>query len=128
MAYDVKVRFKSFLPGAGYDASGRPVQGKTTVQGVLEGSVVGGGGQPLTAVDLGLQTLDSLHLELEEGSPSNNPASPDTRRVFYSKSSAEFYIATVGDEAIAPLPLANGTTANVMFTAFGDAAHNAELL
>ena len=124
---DVKVRFSSFLPGAGYDASGRAVQGKTNIRGVITTTYLRGG-VSLSAVDVGLETIDDLALTLPEPCSSNDPAQ-GYRDARYSKSAAQFYL-TVGElgNNTDTVELPSGTVVDVAFDAFGDSAHNAELL
>jgi hypothetical protein len=126
MAYDVYVRFKSFLPGGGYDSTGRPVQGKTNVRGVINVTSYTRGGETLRAQDVGLETIDSLDLELVEPFTSPNP-SQNWRDVGYSSAAAQFY-AWVEASSGAFAELAGASAFEVAFDAFGDAAHAPELL
>ena len=69
---DVKVRFRSFLPGAGYDVNGQAKQGKTNVRGVITTTYLRGG-VTLQPTDVGLDVIDTLALTLEEPIASSDP-------------------------------------------------------
>lgn len=121
MSTDVKIRFRSFLPGAGHDSSGNARQGKTNVRGVIEVTNYTRGGETLTPADLGLSTIDDLVLTHREPVSSPDPAA-GVRRVVYSYSAQQFYIIrdTVEEAATAD-PV-------ISFDAFGDSSHDVELL
>lgn len=127
MANDVRIRFKSFLPGAGFDSSGGAKQGKTRVVGTITvTSYTGGSGEPLSARDLGLSTIDAISLRVREqigGEVANNV---DLREVAYSLSAARFYVFT-SDTAGARTGLASAGTETLEFDVFGDSASDVEL-
>lgn len=126
MAIDVKTRFKSFLPGAGRDSSGDPKQGKTRVVGRVEvTSYQGENGEPFNAADLGLTTIDSLSLRVEDAMHGDSTGTE--RQVLYTKSTGHFYLHTI-DAAGAKTQVAAAATENLEFDAFGDAADDVELL
>lgn len=130
MAIDVKIRFRSFLPGAGFDSSGNPKQGKTRVVGQIDvTSYSGGEGEPLKAVDVGLSTIDALTLRNTEEIAGGLSGGDAARRgVSYAKGSGHFYLWEVdGAGTITPVAATNAT--NVLeFVAEGDSAHDVELL
>lgn len=121
MAIDVKIRFRSFLPGHGYNSGGSAKQGKTNVRGRIEVTSYTKGGEALTPQDLGLNTIDDLTLNLEEPMKGNDPAQT-VRAVYYSRSAQQFYAATDNAED------AGAAAFNMTFDAFGDSAHDIELL
>ena len=121
MATDVKIRFRSFLPGSGYNSSGNPRQGKTNIRGRIECTSYTKGGESLTPTDLGLTTIDDLTLTLEEPLTGNDPAQA-VRTVYYSRSAQQFYVAVDNVE------LTGATNLNLTFDAFGDSAHDVEQL
>lgn len=123
---DVRIRFRSFLPGAGYDVNGQAKQGKTDVRGVITASYLSGG-TPLLPADVGLDVIDTLTLVLEEPNRSPNPAQ-NYRTVSYSKSAQEFYCFEEVSAANTDAELANATEILIEFDAFGDAAWAPELL
>lgn len=127
MAAVVIVKFRSFLPGGGHDRSGGQRQGKTNVRGRIEVTSVGTGGQALPASSLSLTKIDDLTLTLEEPVRDADPTS-DRRAVGYSHSSEEFYVWGVAGITGVTTALANGSTYNMTFDAFGDSAHDVELL
>lgn len=124
MANDVKIRFRSFLPGSGVDSGGNNKQGKTNVRGRIEVTSYSRGGESLTPADVGLTRIDDLTLTLEEPISGSDPAE-SRRSVGYSRSAQEFYINTGGPTEG---ELAAGTAVNLSFDAFGDSAHDIELL
>ena len=124
MAYDVKTKFKSFLPGAGFDASGNAKQGKTRVVGNIAVTSYQRGGEDLAPVDVGLSAIDSITLRVSDstGDTSGN----NERRAVYTKTVEQFYLvldsqAGVGGEYAA------AATETVEFDAFGDSAEDVEL-
>ena len=126
MAIDVKTRFKSFLPGAGRDASGDPKQGKTRVVGqIAVTSYSGEGGEPLSATDIGLSTIDAITLRVEDAMHGDSTGTE--REVLFTKSTGHFYLHTV-DAAGAKTQVAAAATENIEFDAFGDSADDVELL
>jgi hypothetical protein len=133
MAIDVKPRFRSFLPGAGFDSSGNPKQGKTRVVGQVDVTAYsGGGGEPFNAVDIGLTTIDSITLRVaDENSGAMSDAggvgSARTRHVSYAKSTGHFYLYFM-DGAGSKLPgVGTADTETLEFDAFGDSASDVEL-
>jgi len=126
-ASDVKIRFKSFLPGAGRDSAGDPKQGKTRVVGEVDvTSYSGGSGEPLSAVDLGLLTVDSINLRVAEAVPGDFSGSGVTRDVAYAKGSGHFYLFTT-DEAGTRVNYAVASTETLEFDVSGDSANDVEL-
>jgi hypothetical protein len=131
MAIDVKTRFKSFLPGAGFDSSGNPKQGKTRVVGEIDvTSYDGAHGEPLKAVDIGLTTIDSISLRVGDEASADATGSTRTRGVVYSKTTGHFYLfADDADGAVAFVRTNYLVTAteNLEFVAEGDGAGDVEL-
>lgn len=129
MASDVRIRFRSFLPGAGFDSSGNPKQGKTRVVGVVSVTSYGGSsGEPLAAEDVGLNNIDFIQLRVSDensGDMSSAGFAP-IRKVTYTKSTGHFYLYNEIEADIAEV--ASGSTETVEFVAEGDSAHDVELL
>jgi hypothetical protein len=123
MAYDVYTRFKSFLPGGGYDSSGRPVQGKSNFRGVIKVTSYTRGGETLRPQDLGLEAIDDLTLTLVEPLTGPNP-SQQARSVRYATGSQQFYVSRDAEN----VEVTGAAAFDIYFDAFGDAAHNAEML
>jgi len=117
---DVKIRFRSFLPGSGFDSSGNARQGKTNVRGRIEATYLKGG-VALTPQDVGLNTIDDLTLTCEEPFTSPDPAA-GWRMAGYSRSARQFYVVQETIE------VASGSAVNLTFDAFGDSGHDVELL
>ena len=125
MASDVKIRFRSFLPGGGFDASGNAKQGKTRVVGLVDvTSYAGGGGESLAPVDIGLSTIDSISLRPVNEVPGGDGKSK--REAVYAADSETFYLLNV-TAAGARTHEAAAAAIEVEFDAFGDSAHDVEL-
>jgi hypothetical protein len=129
MARNVQPRFRSFLPGAGFDANGNPKQGKTRVVGVISvTSYEGGSGESLKARDIGLSNIDFIQLRVsDEASGEYSGGAPLQRNVVYSKSTGHFYLhneALAGDKT----GVANAGTETVEYVAEGDSIADVELL
>jgi len=126
MAKNVNTRFRSFLPGAGFDSSGSPKQGKTRVVGVINvTSYAGENGEPLTARDLGLTNIDTVNLRVADAQAGDSTGV--LRLVTYTKSTGHFYLYTqvaAGDRT----QVAAAATETVEFDAMGDSASDVELL
>lgn len=121
MSNVVKIRFRSFLPGSGKNASGSDKQGKTNTRGVIEVTNYSRGGESLTPQDVGLTAIDDIVLTHREPASGPDPAE-GTRRVIYSHSQQQFYIVKgLVEEAATADPV-------ITFDAFGDSAHDVELL
>jgi hypothetical protein len=125
MARDVKVRFHTFLPGAGFDASGNPKQGKTRVVGEVDVTSYARGGEALSAIDVGLNTIDSLTLRV--GDETGDPSATRRRQAIYSKSVSQFYLVDTTTAGV-PNERADAATETVEFVAEGDSAADPELL
>jgi len=130
MAKSISIRHKSFLPGAGRDASGAPKQGKTRVVGVISvTSYSGQVGERLPARDVGLTNIDFIQLRVSDeasGATGGTTGSP-FRGVVYSKSTGHFYLFIESD-AGAKSYLAVAGTETVEFVAEGDSSQDVELL
>lgn len=126
MAKNVNTRFRSFLPGAGFDSSGSPKQGKTRVVGVINvTSYAGENGEPLVARDLGLTNIDTVNLRVADAQAGDSTGV--LRLVTYTKSTGHFYLYTqvaAGDRT----QVAAAATETVEFDAMGDSASDVELL
>ena len=126
MSNTVSIRYRSFLPGAGFDSNGVAKQGKQEVRGVITVTNYARGGEALAPADVGLNRIDYIDLQLEE--PFEGADSDSTgREIGYSRSAQQFYINTV-DGAGTKGKLVATSDPVVMFNAFGDSAHDVELL
>lgn len=129
MANDVKVRFQSYLPGAGKDSSGGAKQGKTRVVGEVDvTSYSGQGGEPFNPVDVGLTTIDAISLRVADENSGNLGGTGEAfiRHVSYTKSTGHFYLFNV-DGAGAWNDVASAATETLEFDALGDSAADVEL-
>lgn len=135
----VNIRFKSFLPGAGYDSGGRAKQGKTNVRGQVAVVDYKRGGASLTARDLGLSTIDDINLKLVDPVRGADPA-VNLRFIEYASAPAEFYVfewrqdhtqfyltggVKVNVQGIREVP--NTADFTFSFDAFGDSVLDTEL-
>ena len=126
MAKDVKVRFQHFLPGAGFDSSGNPKQGKTRVTGEIDvTSYSGEQGEPLTATDLRLANIDAVTLRVADAMQGDSTGTE--RQVLYTKSTGHFYLHLIDAGGI-KTQVAAAQTETLEFVAEGDSAHDVELL
>lgn len=123
MAYDVYTRFKQFLPGGGYDSTGRPDQRKSNHRGVIKVTSYTRGGENLAPQDLGFEEFDDLTLTLVEPLTGSNP-SQQARTVRYATGSRQFYVSRDAEN----VEVAGGTALDIYFDAFGTSAHTDELL
>ncbi len=133
MANDVRIRFKSHLPGSGFDSAGGAKQGKTRVVGQVNVTSYGGAeGEPLSAVDLGLTTIDQIslrHRDEATGAASHALGAGQAliRGVIYSRTTGHFYLFTT-DSNGENTGIANGNSVAVLeFVAEGDSAVDVEL-
>ena len=126
MAKTVQIRWRSYLPGAGFDASGNPKQGKQEVHGRVTVTSYTKGGESLKPSDLGLTAIDHLNLQLVEPIRNEDPGQ-NSRRVDYSHSAQQFYVVNVGTSGTTS-EAAGASTPNLTFEAVGDSAHDVELL
>jgi len=124
MAIDVKIRYRSYLPGAGVDSTGAAKQGKTRVVGhVAVTSYVSAGG-PLTPIELGVSAIDSIQLRVR-----NQAKGPDghvRREVLYSVSDEQFYLIEITRAGVTD-NYADAATETLEFEVFGDSSHDVEL-
>lgn len=125
MASDVKIRFRSFLPGVGYDSSGNPKQGKTRVTGLIAVTSYAPGGEALSARDVGLTTVDAMVLRVAD--QTGNASAQNLREAVYVKSQNQFYLIDIASSGI-PDEYAAARTESVEFVAEGDSAHDVELV
>ena len=123
MSKTVATRFRSSLPGAGFDSAGAAKQGKRRVVGTISVTSYGSGGESLTAADVGLSTIDFISIKHADEAASANGANP--RLVLYNLSTADFYI--VQDVSSTGFDPATGTTHALRFEAVGDSADDVEL-
>ena len=124
MANDVRVRFKSHLPGGGFDSSGGAKQGKTRVVGAVTVTSYVKAGEGLSAIDIGLTTIDCINLRVSDSTGDQNGQSE--RVVRYDKSVGQFYLLNhlrTGED----VPYANAATETLEFDALGDGAGDVEL-
>jgi hypothetical protein len=127
MPTDITIRFKSFLPGAGKDASGNPKQGKTRVVGQIAVTDYTAGGEPLTPQDLTLTAID--HLDLRVANEVGAPGGDQLRSAHYNQTDDLFYLVTMSNTAgDNTTEYADAATETVEFVAEGDSSHDAELL
>lgn len=132
MAHDVKIRFRSYLPGGGFDSAGAPKQGKMRVIGEVDvTSYEGGSGEPFGPEAVGLTAIDSMKLRVADEntgdlSHATGAGLAPMRDVSYTKSTGHFYLYKRNDEDWGVY--ASGDTETLEFEAFGDSAHDVELV
>jgi hypothetical protein len=124
MANDVKIRFRTYLPGAGVDSVGAPKQGKTRVVGHVEVTSYVSAGEPLSAIEMGLSSIDTLTMRVRDQAGAG--AGNSRREVIYNVTDELFYLFTVGSIG-QTANYADEATETVEFTVEGDSAHDVEL-
>jgi len=122
MAKTVATRFRSSLPGGGFDSAGNAKQGKRKVVGTISVTSYASGGESLTAADVGLSTIDFISIKHADEASAKGGAG--RRTVPYNFTTADFYIV---QELVAGSQPATGTTHALRFTAVGDSADDVEL-
>ena len=119
MSNTVAVRYKSYLPGSGFDSNGSPKQGKQQVVGVITvTSAVAG--ESLPPSKIGLTTIDYIDLKVQQavGGQSGQP-----RTAEYEYGSQEFYLFEDNDTTNLI-----GDNLTLRFDAFGDSVLDPEFL
>lgn len=124
MASDVKIRFRKFLPGAGYSSAGAAKQGKTRIVGQISVTSYTSGGEALAPVDVGLTTIDAISLRVSDEVASDG--AQFRRVVLYNQTNDLFYLAYVQEDGVVD-EYADAATETVEFIAEGDSAHDVEL-
>ena len=124
MAKTVATRFRSSLPGSGFDSAGNAKQGKRRVVGTISVTSYGSGGESLTAADVGLSTIDFI--SIKHSDEAANTEGRGGRFVRYQHSTADFYIVQEISSTVNAQP-ATGTTHALRFEAVGDIADDVEL-
>ena len=123
MSRTIQTRFKSSLPGSGFDSSGAARQGKRRVVGQISVTSYASVGEALSAADLGLSVIDFISIRHNDQAAAKE--GNETRLVNYNYTTSDFYIVefskTTGTGA------ASGTTHTLQFDAIGDAMDAPEL-
>ena len=126
MAKTVATRFRSSLPGSGFDSTGAAKQGKRRVVGTISVTSFAQAdhhGIPLSAADVGLSTID--YISIKHSDEAAGKEGKGVRTVAYCFSTADFYI--VQDIGLSGAQPATGTTHALRFEAVGDSADDVEL-
>ena len=125
-----KIKGESPLAGAGFDASGSPVQGKKIVWGLLEVTAYAAAGMDMTLNQIGLSALD--HLDMQVATIDDNadgtftwPASTVHYDAQWAEATNKLFI-TLSEKA--GTAVTAGGLVNVNFLAIGDSATAPELL
>ncbi len=119
MSRTIQTRFKSALPGSGFDSSGSARQGKRRVVGQISVTSYGNVGESLTPADLGLSTIDFISIRHENQAAGKEGR--EARVVLYNATTQDFYITT-GLGVGAPT-----ATHTLQYDAIGDALDAPEL-
>lgn len=120
MAFDLTTRIRGNLDGlsaaGGHTSSGGASNTKTVIVGEINITTYTAGGEPVTAADLGLDTLDCILLEVVNVDTSLATVT-NIHKVNYDYTAEQ--ILCWDGAAFATIP---GTSARVRFAAFGDVA------
>ncbi len=120
MSNTVAVRYRSYLPGSGFDSNGSPKQGKEESFGVITvTSAVQG--ESLPPSKLGLTTIDYIDLKVQ--APVGGGTGSQPREAHYDYTSQEFYLLTDNDAVEL-----KGDNVTLRFHAFGDSIRGTEFL
>lgn len=125
MANVVKVRYRGTPLSAGRDQIGVGTR-KQEIRGRIEVTNYDGQGEDLKPHHIGLSYIDFICLKLNEPLTSSDP-SEQWRKVDYSHGAQQFYIVEVGQTGVA-LNLTRSKDPTLTFSAFGESAHDVELL
>jgi|SRR3990172_7161480 len=121
MAKTVQTRFRSALPGAGFDSSGAARQGKRRVVGQISVTSYTNVGESLTPADIGLSTIDYISIRHEN--QAGGKEGKESRVVLYNSTTQDFYIVKNTGATVT----AGGATNTLQFDATGDALDAPEL-
>lgn len=121
MSRTIQTRFKSALPGAGFDSSGAAKQGKRRVVGQISVTSYTAVGESLTPADIGLATID--YISIRHNDQAGAKEGKESRVVLYNNSTSDFYILTNTGATVT----AAGATNTLQFDAIGDALDAPEL-
>jgi hypothetical protein len=124
MSRTIQTRFKSSLPGSGFDSAGSAKQGKRRVVGAISVTSYAAVGESLTPNDIGLSNID--YISLKHTDESSGPNGQGGRFVRYQTSTADFYIVQEAG-VTGKTDIATGTTHALRFDAIGDSADDVEL-
>ena len=126
MAHDVKPRFTAHLPGAGFDSSGSPKQGKTRITGLIDVTSYGGAaGEALDAIAIGLSSIDAITLRPVDEVPGTSGGTVKREAVF-SVNTSTFYLVDITGAGSRSF-VSSGSAVEVEFVAEGDSSHDVEL-
>ena len=118
---DVKVRFRSWVPGAGFTSSGTSKQGKSLVVGDVDFTYATGG-ILLLAPALGLSTLDHVSFNVHSANNDVAGTAAAPHIPVWIESTGKLIITDdAGTEAT------DNQTGFLTFMAFGDSARDIEL-
>ena len=122
MAKSVKVRSRFSIPGTGFTSAGVAVQNKTIVVAEVDITTYTSGGEPLTAADLGLETIDALLVDVNtiDGSEAA------TATFFLASYARTTGLLQLSEDAATASAVAD-SAANVRVVAIGDSATVANL-
>jgi len=116
MAIDVTIRSHTVLQQGGYGATGAASNSKSVVVGNIDITSYTTNGEPLTAKDLGLLTIDGLYISVIDVD-GTLPTATDIHNAGYEH--AEELLLLFDGAAGVTDP---DTSAEVRFVAFGDSA------
>ena len=117
--FDVKTRFRSALPGVGYNSSGAAVNDKTMVVGSIT-FTYNTNGLSITGPDLGLSTIDFM--DFSQVAANNDTAGTAGAPLYAIYDGSKVIITDdAGTEAT------DSQTGSMRFIAFGDSAAVANL-
>jgi len=123
--FDVSVRFRSALPGAGFSSTGAANANKTMVSGTIDFTYLTGG-LVVGPNDLGLDTIDMLTFGQVQANGDTAPAAGAPFSATYTAAAGGSGKILINTNATTQVE-AGQTAGTLSFIAFGDSALAPEL-
>lgn len=124
MAKTVRISYKTALPAGGKTASGVSVNNKTLVGGRINVTSYTAAGEPLSAADVGLETIDHIFFNVESvNNAVTEFAAANPGWANYNRTNATMVV--ISDATTANV---TGQAAVVRFLALGDSNAAADLI
>jgi hypothetical protein len=121
MAKTVQILGRSYLPGPGFNSSGSPKQGKVQVWGIVTISSYTASGEPMTAADLGMTTIDEVTFNVDKANNADIGAVESTAVYQYTNKLVHVYSAAATAAATSGIDV-------LRFHAVGDSGNDVESL
>lgn len=120
MAKTVQILGRSYLPSSGFNTSGTPKQGKTHTWGVVTITSYTANGEPVSANDLGMTSLDFVTFSVDAVDGAQPAANAEVSAV-YRYTDAKVVVFEAAADVV-------DTSATLRFFAVGDSGRDVESL